>query len=628
MGRVLRWTTAGESHGRALVAMVEGMIAGVHVTSDDIAGQLARRRLGYGRGARMKFEQDQVTVLAGVRHGITLGGPIAIEVGNTEWPKWETVMAADPVDPAVLAESARNAPLTRPRPGHADYAGMLKYGFDDARPVLERASARETAARVAAGTVARAFLREALGVEVLSHVISIGASAPYDGPPPQFSDLSRIDDSPVRAFDEAAEESMIAEIEAAKKDGDTLGGIVEVVVHGLPVGLGSFTSGDNRLDSQLAGAVMGIQAIKGVEIGDGFETARRRGSVAHDEMYPGADGVMRSTNRAGGLEGGMTNGQPVRGGDEADLHRAAGAGHRRHGHRRRGGRDPSALRRLRGARCGCRRRDHGGAGPGTGGLGEVRRRFADRDAGQHRRLPAGGVAARTVRRAGPGNQPVAAGTGVGLMAPKAVLVGMPGSGKSTIGRRLAKAVQLPLLDTDAKIVETTGRSIAELFVDGEQAFRRIEEQVVRTALAEHDGILSLGGGAITSEGVREALTGHTVIYLEISAAEGIRRTTGGTVRPLLAGDDPAKRYRELMAARVPLYRGVATMRINTNRHNPGAVVRSIVSRLENPDAPDPQRRRRRPSWRRGPSSLTPAPTTEAPPSPATVAARNLKANRD
>jgi chorismate synthase len=297
------------------VAVVEGMVAGVQVTSAEIAGQLARRRLGYGRGARMKFEQDQVTILAGVRHGVTLGGPIAIEIGNTEWPKWETVMAADPVDPERLAdleESARNAPLTRPRPGHADYAGMLKYGFDDARPVLERASARETAARVAACTVARALLREALGVEVLSHVISIGASKPYDGPPPQFSDLADIDDSPVRAFDEAAETAMIAEIEAAKKDGDTLGGIVEVVVHGLPVGLGSFTSGDNRLDSQLAGAVMGIQAIKGVEIGDGFETARRRGSVAHDEMYPGPDGVMRSTNRAGGLEGGMTNGQPLR----------------------------------------------------------------------------------------------------------------------------------------------------------------------------------------------------------------------------------------------------------------------------------------------------------------------------
>ncbi len=293
--------------------MVEGMVAGVHVTSADISAQLARRRLGYGRGARMKFEQDQVTVLTGLRHGVTLGGPIAIEIGNTEWPKWETVMAPDPVDPELLADSAaRNAPLTRPRPGHADYAGMLKYGFDDARPVLERASARETAARVAAGTVARAFLQQALGVEVVSHVLSIGASKPYDGPPPQAADLAAVDASPVRAFDKDAEELMIAEIEAAKRDGDTLGGVVEVVAHGLPVGLGSFTSGDNRLDSQLAGAVMGIQAIKGVEIGDGFETARRRGSVAHDEIYPGADGVMRSTNRAGGLEGGMTNGLPVR----------------------------------------------------------------------------------------------------------------------------------------------------------------------------------------------------------------------------------------------------------------------------------------------------------------------------
>lgn len=311
MTPVLRWTTAGESHGRALVAMLEGMVAGVPITSEEIGAQLKRRRLGYGRGARMKFEQDQVTMLAGVRHGTTLGGPIAIEIGNTEWPKWETVMSPDPVDPAEL-DVARNAPLTRPRPGHADYAGMLKYGFDDARPVLERASARETAARVAAGTVARAFLRAALGVEVVSHVISIGASKPYDGPPPQFSDLEKIDASPVRAFDEAAESAMIAEIEDAKKDGDTLGGVVEVVVDGLPIGLGSFTSGDNRLDSQLAAAVMGIQAIKGVEIGDGFETARRRGSVAHDEMYPGPDGVLRSTNRAGGLEGGMTNGQALR----------------------------------------------------------------------------------------------------------------------------------------------------------------------------------------------------------------------------------------------------------------------------------------------------------------------------
>jgi chorismate synthase len=314
MAHVLRWTTAGESHGRALVAVVEGMVAGVSVNSEDIATQLARRRLGYGRGARMKFERDQVTVLAGVRHGVTLGGPIAIEIGNSEWPKWEAVMAADPVDQGTLDEDggARNAPLTRPRPGHADYAGMLKYGFDDARPVLERASARETAARVAAGTVARLFLRQALGVEVLSHVVSIGESAPYDGPPPQPADLAAIDASPVRAFDAQAEKSMIAEIDAAKTDGDTVGGVVEAVVVGLPVGLGSFTSGDNRLDSQLAAAVMGIHAIKGVEIGDGFTTARRRGSRAHDEMHPGPDGIVRSTNRAGGLEGGMTNGQPLR----------------------------------------------------------------------------------------------------------------------------------------------------------------------------------------------------------------------------------------------------------------------------------------------------------------------------
>nr|WP_206030905.1 chorismate synthase [Rhodococcus sp. B10] len=308
----MRWITAGESHGPALVSILEGMVAGVEVTSDDIAAQLARRRLGYGRGARMKFEADKVTITGGVRHGLTLGGPIAIEVGNTEWPKWEQVMSADPVDQSVLSDLARNSPLTRPRPGHADYSGMLKYGFDDARPVLERASARETAARVAIGTVARRFLKQAFGVDVVSHVISIGASEPYVGPAPSGDDLDAIDASPVRAFDAAAEASMIAEIEAAKRDGDTLGGVVEVVVHGLPVGLGSFVSGERRLDARLAAALMGIQAIKGVEVGDGFETARRRGSAAHDEMKPGPDGVLRSTNRAGGIEGGMTNGEALR----------------------------------------------------------------------------------------------------------------------------------------------------------------------------------------------------------------------------------------------------------------------------------------------------------------------------
>ncbi|TWT24035.1 chorismate synthase [Corynebacterium canis] len=315
---MLRWTTAGESHGQALIAMVEHMPAGVPLTRADISAQLARRRLGYGRGARMKFEADEVTVLGGVRHGFTLGGPVAIMIGNTEWPKWTTLMSSDPVDmedPEIAAAfaSGRGAQLTRPRPGHADFAGMLKYGFEEARPVLERASARETAARTAAATLARNFLREALGVEVLSHVISIGASEPYAGPLPVFADLEAIDASPVRAFDAAAEASMIAEIEAAKKAGDTLGGVVEVVVHGLPIGLGSHVSGEDRLDAQLAAAVMGIQAIKGVEIGDGFATARRRGSVAHDEMVRGTDGggIERLSNRAGGLEGGMTNGQSL-----------------------------------------------------------------------------------------------------------------------------------------------------------------------------------------------------------------------------------------------------------------------------------------------------------------------------
>ena len=314
---MLRWTTAGESHGQALVALVENMPAGVTVSADEIGHQLARRRLGYGRGARMKFEQDELTLLTGVVHGKTIGSPIAIMIGNTEWPKWTTIMTPDALDyddpdVAKAMNSGRGAALTRPRPGHADFSGMVKYGFDAARPVLERSSARETASRVAAATVARSFLREVLGVEVYSHVISIGASDPYDGPSPQFSDIDAIDESPVRAFGKDAEESMIAEIESAKKAGDTLGGIVEVIVDGLPIGLGSHVSGETRLDAQLAAALMSIQAIKGVEVGDGFEEARRRGSEAHDEILRDENGVHRATNRAGGLEGGMTNGEQLR----------------------------------------------------------------------------------------------------------------------------------------------------------------------------------------------------------------------------------------------------------------------------------------------------------------------------
>ncbi|RJQ81572.1 chorismate synthase [Pseudonocardiaceae bacterium YIM PH 21723] len=311
---MLRWITAGESHGPALTAVLEGMVAGVEITSKEVAAQLARRRLGYGRGARMKFEADEVTFLGGIRHGLTLGGPIAIQVGNTEWPKWEKVMATDPVPAEELADLARNAPLTRPRPGHADLAGMQKYGFEDARPVLERASARETAARTALGTVAMNFLRQALGVEVISHVVGLGEATAPDGTLPLPTDLDRIDASPVRALDEETTAAMVAEVDAAHRDGDTLGGVVEVVVHGLPPGLGTFVHWDRRLDARLAAALMGIQAIKGVEVGDGFETARRRGSKAHDEIDRGTGmtGVNRRSNRAGGIEGGMTNGEPLR----------------------------------------------------------------------------------------------------------------------------------------------------------------------------------------------------------------------------------------------------------------------------------------------------------------------------
>jgi len=309
---VLRWLTAGESHGPALVAILEGLPAGVSVTTAEIGDALQRRRAGYGRGARMTFERDEIEVVGGLRHGYTLGSPIAVRVGNTEWPKWSTVMAPDPVDAAGLDGAARNAPLTRPRPGHADLAGMQKYGFDDARPVLERASARETAARVALGAVAAAFLRQVGGIEVLSHVVGIGtATASYDVAPLP-ADRERIDADPVRCLDADASAAMVAEIDAAKTDADTLGGVVEVVVHGLPPGLGSHVHWDRRLDSRLAGALMGIQAIKGVEVGDGFEGARRRGSQAHDEIEGGPDGVRRRTGRAGGVEGGMSTGEVLR----------------------------------------------------------------------------------------------------------------------------------------------------------------------------------------------------------------------------------------------------------------------------------------------------------------------------
>ncbi|HWJ11272.1 MAG TPA: chorismate synthase, partial [Nocardioides sp.] len=309
---MLRWLTAGESHGPSLVAILEGLPAQVEVTTEDISDSLARRRLGYGRGARMKFEADEVTLTGGVRHGLTQGGPVAVQVGNTEWPKWETVMSADPVDPELLEKQARNAPLTRPRPGHADLAGMQKYDFADARPILERASARETAARVALGRVASNFLEQATGARIVSHVLEIGGVRTPSRELPTADDVTRLDEDPVRCLDPDGSKQMVERIDQAHKDGDTLGGVVEVVVHGLPPGLGSHVHWDRRLDARLAGALMGIQAIKGVEVGDGFELAATPGSLAHDEIVSTDEGLRRVSGRSGGTEGGMTTGEVLR----------------------------------------------------------------------------------------------------------------------------------------------------------------------------------------------------------------------------------------------------------------------------------------------------------------------------
>lgn len=309
---MLRWLTAGESHGPELVAVLEGLPAGIEITTADVQDALARRRLGYGRGARMKFEKDEVSLSGGVRHGKTMGGPVAITVANTEWPKWDKIMSADPVDESELT-GARSEALTRPRPGHADFTGMQKYGFLDSRPVLERASARETAARVALGAVASGFLRQ-LGISLVTHTVSIGTIfTPEDAELPTAADVDRLDEDALRCWHKPTSELMVAEVDQCHKDGDTLGGVVETLVYGLPPGLGSFVHWDRRLDSQLAGALMGIQAIKGVEVGDGFKTAIRRGSQAHDEIKLDENGVARrATDRAGGVEGGMSNGEILR----------------------------------------------------------------------------------------------------------------------------------------------------------------------------------------------------------------------------------------------------------------------------------------------------------------------------
>ena len=308
---MLRVLTAGESHGPELVAIMEGLPAGVPVRMDDIRADLARRKLGYGRGSRMKFEADELHLSGGVRHGLSMGSPIALRIGNTEWPKWTEVMNPEPTE---LTEKSRGrgAALTRPRPGHADLVGMQKYGFDDARPILERASARETAARVALGAIAKSFLSE-LGIRTVSHTLAMGpVRVPEDAALPMPDDVDTLDADPLRCFHADTSAAMVAEVDDAKKQGDTVGGVVEVLVYDLPPGLGSHVQWDRRLDAKLAQAVMSIQAIKGVEIGDGFVTATRRGSAAHDELYATGDGITRSSDRAGGVEGGMSTGTVLR----------------------------------------------------------------------------------------------------------------------------------------------------------------------------------------------------------------------------------------------------------------------------------------------------------------------------
>jgi chorismate synthase len=291
--------------------VIEGLPAGVPVLRETIRADLARRRLGFGRGARMKFEQDDLSIATGVRHGLSLGGPVALRIGNSEWPKWEEVMSPYPLE-GEMSESGRGAKLTRPRPGHADLVGMQKFNFDESRPVLERASARETATRVALGAVARSFLAE-LGIRFVSHTVAIGPVAvPLSAPLPHPNDVDQIDADEMRCFHKETAALMLAEVQAVHKEGDTIGGVVEVNAYGLPPGLGSFTHWDKRLDSQLAAALMGIQAIKGVEVGDGFETTRRRGSVAHDELFASETGISRTTDRAGGTEGGMSTGTVLR----------------------------------------------------------------------------------------------------------------------------------------------------------------------------------------------------------------------------------------------------------------------------------------------------------------------------
>jgi chorismate synthase len=571
---MFRWLTAGESHGRALVAICDGVPAGVRITSGDVAAALARRRAGYGRGARMKFEQDEVELTGGVRHGVTLGGPVAIRVGNTEWPKWETVMAPDPVDAGELADQARNAPLTRPRPGHADLAGMQKFGHADARPILERASARETAARVALGEVARRLLDQSLGVRIVSHVVALGAVVAPDGaPPPAPEDLARIDEDPLRCADAETSAAMIAEVDAARKDGDTLGGVVEVLAYGLPPGLGSFTQWDRRLDARLAGALMSVQAIKGVEFGDGFVTSGRRGSGAHDEIFLAPDGVRRRTNRAGGVEGGMSTGDVLR--VRVAMKPISTV--------------PRALETVDVSTgepaTAINQRSDVTAVPAAGVVAEAMAALVLAEAATEK---FGGDSVEELRRNAEGylkSLVIVTAPGSGAVV---VLIGPPSAGKSSVGALLAAELGVPFADTDDLVAAAAGKPVGDIFVDdGEPVFRELERAAVARGLesavasgasSPAGGVLALGSGAVLDPDVRRMIAGRPIVYLEASFAAIAKRTGMDRPRVVIPGN-PRGMLRAMLEERRPVYAELATITVPTDDMAPDEVAADLAKRL-------------------------------------------------
>jgi chorismate synthase len=567
---VLRFLTAGESHGRALVVVVEGLPAGLPVAAEAVSRELARRRLGYGRGPRMRFEADEITIVGGVRHGRTLGSPVAIEIANTEWPKWEEEMSPEAGQPSRR--------LTEPRPGHADLAGMQKYGFDDARDVLERASARETAARVAAGALAKALLGQ-LGVTVVSHVVQLGeARATGDRPGPD--DLEAVDRSQVRCFDAADEAAMVDAVKAAAKEGDSLGGVVEVIAYGVPVGLGSHVHWDRKLDGLLAQALMSIQAVKAVEIGDGWTVAGRRGSEAHDAIHwdpagaPTSGGYRRDTARAGGVEGGISSGAPI-------VLRVAM-------------KPLATLNRpvletvdveTKESTVSFKERTDVTAVPAMGVVAETM--VALVLASEALRKFGGDSLAEVLRNRdgylGALGETPSSATSAAARVPeppeRILLVGMMGAGKSTVGQLLARRLGWAYLDSDRQVEAVTGHTVPEIFAaQGEPAFRALETAVLQEAVGGPDPVVvSVAGGAVLDPANRALIRrSGTVVWLRARPDTLAARVGDGAGRPLL-DPDPATAVRALEAVRRPYYAEVADVVVDVDELSADQVADRVLA---------------------------------------------------